>query len=786
MNPRISFTWAICALFGTYVAAQLASGGLWNGSSFPTSAYSNHTDENKLSLDQENGRGDASPEYSSDREVDGTIAHTPLSVPPPNADNPAGQGQSPQQVDQATSNTTGIADAPASKRIGVEVRSALLKDHDGVKITGTCNAKFQVILVPHISISVEAESNTIQISRMIENVTTTKEWDKGDGNSSQPLQFEENIDSLLNQCTEGRTFKFVVIIKGKELILKWKVYEEIPSATENTKVDVRKYALKNLGLPITAIQVHSGKEDSNLFLLKSKAYFLRKDIPRTCERIVTSCYLSGNVDIHKCFQFTLLMENHDTMNECSKYVSSEVTDKFKGIKIEAQDNVDPEEIQLRETIDRILNWIYRIDEDGKKVLIMQEELDLSMKEDLTNYCQIMKKVDKSGTLEEHQIGGEMDVLTNLKGVLKNHSHEELPTLEGKLKIPAICMKDASKWVVNKRGLVLPPFEYKHLQRRVITSVDSQEENKLADKEGVIKDMHMPGYRAVIDLSQKGGVNHSDHSGEMFCNEDYCNRWKDRNSCFARIETEEQGNCNLSWLFASKLHLETIKCMKGYDHVATSALYVANCSSRGNKSKCISGSNPYEFLTIVEENGFLPPALLLPYSYGKVGNTCPKQQDHWQNLWSNVKLLEPSYEPNSVSTKGYTSYESDDFRGNIERFVNLVKREVKNRGSIMAYVKAMGVLGYDFNGKEVQSLCGDRRPDHAVNIIGYGNYINVNGEKRSYWLIRNSWGYYWGNEGNFRVDVYAPPGCQHNFIHTAAAFNVDVPVVKSTSQREPPL
>nr|BAK08447.1 putative papain-like cysteine prorease [Plasmodium hylobati] len=784
MINRVYFTWAICALLGTDVGAKLAAEGPWTGSGSPPNVSSNDRDAKKLPLNRGSDRG-VSHEYSSGIEADGEVPHPASDVPPGNTDDAAGRGHPPEQVDHTLNRVTNVAPSPTSNLSEVEVRSALLKGHDGVKVTGTCNAKFQVFLVPHISISVEAESNTIQIGRNLKDVTMTKEFYKGDRNPSERLQFEENANLLLNQCSDGKTFKFVVIVKGEELILKWKVYEKVPSATDNNKIDVRKYMLKNLTGPITAIQVHSGKENNDVFMLESKAYFLRQDIPDECEDIATNCFLSGNVDIEGCYKCTLLSENTELSNRCFNYLPPDVKRNYEQIKIMGQDEGDPEEAELEEFIGRVLEVVPQMGENNtpRKGETEIEYPNDNLKELLLSYCQLMKMVDTSGTLEEHEIGNEMDVLSNLRNLLRKHSNEEIATLREKLKNPAICMKYPDKWILQKRGLALPPFHYKHLQRSVTIPVDSQEQNKSTDKESLVKGMHIPGYRAVIDLSQKNEMDHSNLSGDMFCNEDYCDRWKDKNSCFSSMEAEEQGNCNLSWLFTSKTHLETIRCMKAYDHVGSSALYVANCSKRASESRCTSPSNPYEFLTIVEENGFLPPASLLPYSYRQVRNECPKHEGHSQNLWENVKLLEPSDEANSVSTKGYTSYESDDFKGNMEAFVNLVKREVRSKGSVMAYVKALGVLGYDMNGKEVHSLCGDKSPDHAVNIIGYGNYINAEGLKKSYWLLRNSWGKHWGEDGNFKVDMHGPDGCQHNFIHTAAVFNLDVPVAENPSKSE---
>ncbi|SBT73185.1 Papain family cysteine protease, putative [Plasmodium ovale] len=224
-------------------------------------------------------------------------------------------------------------------------------------------------------------------------------------------------------------------------------------------------------------------------------------------------------------------------------------------------------------------------------------------------------------------------------------------------------------------------------------------------------------------------------------------------------------------------------MKGYDHVASSALYVANCSEKDAKEKCTVGSNPLEFLHIVDGKQFLPAEANLQYSYAKVSDDCPKPKSNWVNLWTGIKLLDYVPTPNSVGTKGYTAYESAKFKGNMDSFIKKVKSEIKNKGSVIAYVNAEDVMGFDFNGKKVHNLCGDGVPNHAVNIVGYSNYINADGEKKSYWIVKNSWGKYWGDEGNFKVDMYTPAECKNNFIHTAAVFNLDLPIVEKPVKAE---
>ncbi|SCO71116.1 cysteine protease, putative [Plasmodium vivax] len=665
----------------------------------------------------------------------------------------------------------------ADKPLEISITSALLKDHNGVKITGPCSADFQLFLVPHIIIHVESAKDKIELRSKWEDVDNKQS--KGAKVPVEELKsgilFKQPNETLENNCAEGKNFKFVLYVHEDQLIVKWKVYNKTPAATDNKKVDVRKYLVKNLKRPITTIHVHSSSVNQTTFLLESKSYALKKDIPDQCDAMVTNCFLSGILDVEKCYHCSLLVSSKDTSNMCFNYASPDIKEKFNEIKVEGQDDEESSEYKLAQAIDAVLSGIYKKDQNGKKELLTWGEVDSNVKEQISSYCHLLKDVDTSGTLDVHQMGSQEHIFNNLITLLQNHSEEKQESLQNKLKNAAICLKQAHNWVANKVGLALPQLAYNPGK-----GVEQVEENppngESANGESAHDHTHEQGFDGVIDLPPFGtsGAQASVYSDSMYCNGDYCDRAKDSSSCMAKIEAGDQGDCANSWLFASKAHLEAIKCMKGHDHVGASALYVANCSGKEAKDKCHVASNPLEFLNTLEETRFLPAESDLPYSYKAVNNVCPQPKSHWKNLWANVKLLEKQCEPNAVSTKGYTAYQSDHFKGNMDAFIKTVKSELMKKGSAIAYVKAAGALSYDLNGKKVLSLCGSETPDLAVNIVGYGNYISAEGQKKSYWLLQNSWGKHWGDKGTFKVDMLGPDHCHHNFIHTAAVFNLDMP------------
>ncbi|EAA22428.1 SERA-3, partial [Plasmodium yoelii yoelii] len=659
-----------------------------------------------------------------------------------------------------------------------DIKSAMLKNYKGLKITGQCNSSFFMFFVPYVYIDVDTKINQISIF-------STKKKVNGTTNDvpTQLIEFKSEDDTLQNQCADNKTFKIVIYLDNGVLHVKWKVYDPSSETEPNTNVDVRKYRLKNIETPITSIQVHNVKRTLKNITIESKNYTINDDLPEKCEAIASDCFLHGNVDTEKCYKCALLYRDTPITDKCYDYLPDDYKESLKTDRLVTAQSEDEINYELMGHIDNVLEGIYNIDEDNNnnnKELKKFEELDDEIKKDMLLYCKELKESDVSGTLEEYALGDVEDIFYNLIQLINNNTGVVISKLKNKLMNPAICLKDVNQWGEKKKGLVLPELSSNNFDnlndKNDDTTINSKLDEKLEEEgfDGVI-DLPLPhenefeGYTTIADF--------------QYCNNEYCDRLKDNNSCISKIDVEEQGNCATSWLFASKFHLDTIGCMKGHENFSASALYVANCSKKDSKDKCLTGSNPLEFLNIIDENKFLPTTSNLPYSYKKVGEECPKAMDNWTNLWKDVKLLKHENNDKSLNANGYISYQSKDFKDNFSEYINLIKQEIQNKGSIIAYINSKDIISYDFNGSKIHKLCGSDTPDMAVNIIGYGKYINENNQVKSYWLVRNSWGKHWADEGNFKVDIETPENCEHNFIHTFATFNIYIPFVKKNIPSE---
>ncbi|XP_067831892.1 cathepsin F-like [Heptranchias perlo] len=103
----------------------------------------------------------------------------------------------------------------------------------------------------------------------------------------------------------------------------------------------------------------------------------------------------------------------------------------------------------------------------------------------------------------------------------------------------------------------------------------------------------------------------------------------------------------------------------------------------------------------------------------------------------------------TAMKGRCQFKSDRTVAKIRSFVCLPKNEtvmqqyIATNGPLTALVNAVMLQHYE-NGI-LRSNCAAKDWDHAILIVGYG----VEGDI-PYWIVKNSWGENWGENGYFRL------------------------------------
>jgi cathepsin X len=82
---------------------------------------------------------------------------------------------------------------------------------------------------------------------------------------------------------------------------------------------------------------------------------------------------------------------------------------------------------------------------------------------------------------------------------------------------------------------------------------------------------------------------------------------------------------------------------------------------------------------------------------------------------------------------------------------VIMAEIYARGPVKASIHAQGIL--DYKGGIISNTSGDyvwnTTHNHGVSLVGWG-YDEATDTQ--HWIIRNSWGQYWGELGFFRLQL----------------------------------
>jgi len=192
-----------------------------------------------------------------------------------------------------------------------------------------------------------------------------------------------------------------------------------------------------------------------------------------------------------------------------------------------------------------------------------------------------------------------------------------------------------------------------------------------------------------------------------------------------------------------------------DDINLSIQFILNCGTEMAGS-CHGGyhTSTYEF---IQQTGYVPYDTCTPYVAcsaestegfcDKIDTTCTamntcKTCDTFGGMGGKCVALE--YFPNAtVAEYGLVDYDEDDMEGTVHRIMS----EIYSRGPVAATINAEPIVKY--TGGVFSEEGHSDQTNHIVAIVGWGT-DNDTGSK--HWIVRNSWGQYWGEMGYMRLEM----------------------------------
>lgn len=179
-------------------------------------------------------------------------------------------------------------------------------------------------------------------------------------------------------------------------------------------------------------------------------------------------------------------------------------------------------------------------------------------------------------------------------------------------------------------------------------------------------------------------------------------------------------------------------------------YILNCGAK-KAGSCYGGTatGVYDF---IKEVGYVPYDTCMPYL------SCSSdsgEEGFCEHVDTSCSAVNTCRTCNTFSSHGGTCTEIDVFPnatvaeyGTYSLDVHKIKAEIYARGPVAAQVNAIPLVHYK-GGVVRDTKVMHKLPDHVVSIVGWGTDAKTG---KQHWIVRNSWGQYWGEMGYFRIEM----------------------------------